>query len=293
MRRTFQIDIPEPSGTSRGQLAPSLDTPLSYDTDVREETSREGEAGIASRLTSMVISGSSVSSRGSETSVADVGEPPVNCSNNSGLSFEHRTPKRKFKRPSSYILRYRREEGREQVKAPEQRGTKRFISDEDRSSSEDEGPNRHDDHMQFSAVLDRGAIPPWPAQRQLGGPWKRPPETNGRDHDVLQGPGICDAMQDEVLTPALNKRPEPFDWGPPSPNILQEITNHDNRQRNVEGCPEPVPWANNGRRYYWRGEQLKQCPNGSSCSTSDTSSSGSLTGLSYRSRFRYEHLIKR
>jgi hypothetical protein len=247
MMRTLQIDVPEHSGTSRGHLIPSLDPPFNYDTDVREETSRDSEAGIASCLTSMVISGSSVSSRGSETSEAHIGEPPAN---NSGSSFEHRTPKRKFKRPSSYILRYRREEGREQVKTPEQRGTKRFISDEDRSSSEDEGPNRHDDHMQFLAVLDRGAIPPWPAQRQLGGPWKRPPETNGRDHDVLQGPGICDAMQDEVLTPALNKRPEPFDWGPPSPNILQEIANHDNRQRNVEGCPEPVPWANNGRRYY-------------------------------------------
>ena len=234
---------------------------------------------------SMVISGSSVSSRGSETSEAHIGEPPVNCSNNSGSSFEHRTPKRKFKRPSSYILRYRREEGREQVKAPEQRGTKRFISDEDRSSSEDEGPNRHDDHMQFSAVLDRGAIPPWPAQRQLGGPWKRPPETNG--------PGPGDPRRHEVLTPTLNRRPEPFDWGPPSPNILQEITNHDNRQRNVEECPKPVPWANNGTRYYWRGEQLKQCPNGSSCCTSDTLSSGSSTGSSYRSRFRYEHLIKR
>jgi hypothetical protein len=118
---------------------------------------------------------------------------------------------------------------------------------------------------------------------------------HGRGHRKLTGPGlgICDAMQDEVLTPTLNRRPEPFDWGPPSPNILQEITNHDNRQRNVEGCPEPVPWANNGTRYYWRGEQLKQCPNGSSCCTSDTSSSGSSTGSSYRSRFRYEHLIKR
>jgi hypothetical protein len=185
MMRTLQIDVPEPSGTSRGHLIPSLDPPFHYDTDTREETSRNNGAGIASCLTSMVISGSSVSSRGSETLEAHIVEPLASWSNNSGSSFENRTPERKFQRPSSYILRYQREEGGEPENAPEQRGTKRILSDEDRSSSEDEGPSRHDDHMQSSAVLDSGAILPWP----------RGPDPRGRDDD---------SSDDEY-------KPEPFD----------------------------------------------------------------------------------
>jgi hypothetical protein len=152
-------------------------------------------------------------------------------------------------------------------------------------------------------------------QRQLGkadprgGPWKWSPGNNGQEQDERQGPGICDAMQDEVLTPAPSRRPEPFDWGSPMPNILQEIEDHANRQRKVEGCPGPLPWSTDGEerkseRPYWLpdypGEKLKKCPKcqqwayGSRCCTlsSNTSSTGSSTGSSYRSRFRYEHLIR-
>jgi hypothetical protein len=153
-------------------------------------------------------------------------------------------------------------------------------------------------------------------QRQLGnkdprgGPWLWSPGDEGREQNERQGPGICDTMQDEVLTPASNRQPEPFDWGSPMPGILQEIEDHAKRQRNVERCPGPLPWSTDGEgrkseRPYWLpdhpGEQLKKCPKcqtwayGSRCCTlsSDTSSTGSSTGSSYRSRFRYEHLIKR
>jgi hypothetical protein len=192
------------------------------------------------------------------------------------------------------------------------------------------------------AVHDSGAVPPWPRgpdprgcnndssdddykpdpvhiwslrQRQLGktdprgGPWKWS-TSKGQEQDERHGPGICDAMQDEVLTPAPSRRPEPFDWSLPMPHVLQEIEDHANRQRNVEGCPGPLPWSTDGEgrkseRPYWLpdypGEKLKECPKchqwayGSRCCTlsSGTSLTGSSTGSSYRSRFRYEHLIKR
>jgi hypothetical protein len=273
-------------------------------------------------------------------------EPLTNQSNNSGSSSESRTPRRKFQRPSSYILRCQKEEGGEPGDAPGQRGTKRILSDEDGSSSEDEAPRLHDANVRSSAVLDsgdNGAVLPrsrgpnprgrnddssdddykpdpvdlWSLRQcQLsktdtrGGPWKWSPGSKGQEQDERQGPGICNAMQDEVLTPAPNRRPEPFDWGSPMPHILQEIEDHTNRQRNVEGCPGPLPWSTDGEgrkseRPYWLpdypGEKLKECPKcqqwayGSRCCTlsSDTSSTGLSTGSSHKSRFRYKHLIKR
>jgi hypothetical protein len=118
MMRTLQTDVPDLNGTSRGHLRPSLEDTgcgtnngpndnllFDHDTEMREETSRDNGAGVASDIvisdvqTPLIISGSSVSSKGSETSEAHIVEPLTNRSNNSGSSFESRTPRRKFQRP--------------------------------------------------------------------------------------------------------------------------------------------------------------------------------------------------
>jgi hypothetical protein len=156
---------------------------------MREETSRDNGAGVAGDIiisdiqTSLIISGSSVSSKGSETSEAHIVEPLTNRSNNSGSSFESRTLRRKFQRPSLYILRCQREEGGDPGDAPGQRGTKRILSDEDRSSSEDEAPSRRDAHVRSLAVHDSGAVPPWPR-----GPDPRGCNNDSSDDDYKPDP---------------------------------------------------------------------------------------------------------
>jgi hypothetical protein len=273
------------------------------------------------------------------TSEDHVAEPLGSQVNTSGLSSESRAPGLSFQRPSSYILRCQKREEGDLEDTSEQHGAKRLLSDENGSSLEDEAPGQHGADVRPPSVFDsddNDEFIPWSKgpdprgrngnssdddykedpvdlwalrQRQLGnkkprgGPWPWSPGGGGREQDERHSSGICDAMQDEVLTPASSRKTELFDWGSPAPDILQEIEDHARRQRNIERCPAPLPWSPDGdgrksERPSWLpahpDEQLKKCPMcqtwayGSRCCTlsSKTSSTGSSTGSSYMSRFR-------
>ena len=240
-----------PKNTSRGTNGGPDDNLLfAHDTEMQEETSRGSGAGIAnSRVVGtnqlpLIVSGSSVPSRGSEILEAYITEPLTCRSNNSrSSSSESRNPGQKFQRPSSYILRCREEGDGDPGDTLEQRGTKRTLSDEDGSSSESEFPRQLGAGVRSSTMLDpddSDEFPPRSRGPNLGGcngnssddehkldnaetlwalrqfrlgdedprkgPWKRHPGNGGREQDEFRGTGIGDVMQDEVVNPGAQQK---------------------------------------------------------------------------------------
>ena len=260
MMRTLHTDIPDLNDTPHVLLTtvfqnkhcttpfpektgPSDGLPFVNDTEMQEETPRGSGVGIANRRVAgndrpLTVKGSSVSSRGSETLEAYITEPMTYQSNNNrSSSSESRNPRQKFKRPSLYILRCREEGDGDPRDTLEQRGTKRTLSDEDRSSSESEFPRQQGADVRPSTIFDRddsAEFPPHSRGPDLGGcnddssdneyklddaealwalrqcqigdgdprkgPWRRPPGNGGREPDEYRGTGIVDVMQDKVLT---------------------------------------------------------------------------------------------
>ena len=184
---------------------------------MQEEASQGDRAGAANSIvvgdvwTPLAISGSSISSRENKTSEDHIAEPLANQSNTNGSSSESRTPGRNFQRPSSYILRCRKKEDGDPEDAPGQRGTKRLLSDEDGSSSENEAPGQHGANVRPSSVIDSD-------DNDAFIPWSRGPDPRGRngnssDDDYKPDPVHLWALRQRQLG---NKDPRggPWLWSP-------------------------------------------------------------------------------
>ena len=223
------------------------------------------------------VSGSSVSSREIETSKRHFAEPLIGRADTSWLSSNSRFLGFKFKRPTSYILLHQEREkdatrtlpdGKEEEDASMHYGVKRPMSDENGSSSDGEASGWHRSDT---------CPPPSNDNSYEDGlaPWTRGPDPRGRNGDSSDNDYKEDSVDPWALRRHLRgshrRSPEGDGRKSERPSWLP-----DNPDEKLETCPICQTWAY-----------------GIHCCTLSSPSTGSSTGSSNMSRFRYEHLIKK